>query len=104
MPDTIDDSFITNMDNTRECPDGEHDGRKKLSGSLLVAAITSVCSSGFLLFGYDQGITRRCQYPQSVSQLIKYPRRHVRGRRITLLACPNGPSQYHHGQHYYRLI
>ena len=29
---------------------------KKLSGSLLVAAITSVCSSGFLLFGYDQGV------------------------------------------------
>ena len=28
----------------------------KLSGSLLVAAITSVCSSGFLLFGYDQGV------------------------------------------------
>ena len=29
---------------------------RKLSGSLLVAAITSVCSSGFLLFGYDQGV------------------------------------------------
>ena len=29
---------------------------KKPSGSLLIAAITSVCSSGFLLFGYDQGV------------------------------------------------
>ena len=29
---------------------------KKLSGNFLVAAITSVCSSGFLLFGYDQGV------------------------------------------------
>ena len=27
-----------------------------LSGASLVAAITSVCSSGFLLFGYDQGV------------------------------------------------
>jgi MFS family permease len=27
-----------------------------LRGPLLVAAITSVCSSGFLLFGYDQGV------------------------------------------------
>jgi hypothetical protein len=27
-----------------------------LHGSLLIAAITSVCSSGFLLFGYDQGV------------------------------------------------
>ena len=27
-----------------------------LSGPSLVAAITSVCSSGFLLFGYDQGV------------------------------------------------
>lgn len=25
-------------------------------GSLLIAAITSICSFGFLLFGYDQGI------------------------------------------------
>lgn len=27
-----------------------------LHGSILIAAITSVCSSGFLLFGYDQGV------------------------------------------------
>lgn len=27
-----------------------------LRGSILVGAITSVCSSGFLLFGYDQGV------------------------------------------------
>jgi MFS family permease len=27
-----------------------------LQGPLLIAAITSVCSSGFLLFGYDQGV------------------------------------------------
>lgn len=33
-----------------ECENGT-----KLSGPLLVAAITSVCSSGFLLFGFDQG-------------------------------------------------
>ena len=31
-------------------------GTNLLHGSLLVAAITSVCSSGFLLFGYDQGV------------------------------------------------
>jgi MFS family permease len=31
-------------------------GTKALKGPLLVAAITSVCSSGFLLFGYDQGV------------------------------------------------
>jgi hypothetical protein len=27
-----------------------------LHGRPLVAAITSVCSAGFLLFGYDQGV------------------------------------------------
>lgn len=32
------------------------DGLKSLRGHLLVALITSVCSSGFLLFGYDQGV------------------------------------------------
>ena len=31
-------------------------GLKSLNGTALVAAITSVCSSGFLLFGYDQGV------------------------------------------------
>jgi hypothetical protein len=31
-------------------------GARALSGGRLVAAITSVCSSGFLLFGYDQGV------------------------------------------------
>lgn len=30
--------------------------RYGLTGAPLVAAITSVCSSGFLLFGYDQGV------------------------------------------------
>ena len=30
--------------------------RNGLTGAPLVAAITSVCSSGFLLFGYDQGV------------------------------------------------
>ena len=29
---------------------------KRLEGGWLIAAITSVCSSGFLLFGYDQGV------------------------------------------------
>ena len=32
------------------------DGLKSLHGSLLIGLITSVCSSGFLLFGYDQGV------------------------------------------------
>jgi MFS family permease len=31
-------------------------GSPFLHGPLLIAAITSVCSSGFLLFGYDQGV------------------------------------------------
>ncbi|KAJ5813921.1 uncharacterized protein N7503_000671 [Penicillium pulvis] len=31
-------------------------GLRGLKGALLVAAITSVCSSSFLLFGYDQGV------------------------------------------------
>ena len=31
-------------------------GVSQLSGAPLVAAITSVCSAGFLLFGYDQGV------------------------------------------------
>ena len=45
------------MDDARGSPDDEREnGRTKLSGPLLVAAITSVCSSGFLLFGYDQGV------------------------------------------------
>lgn len=34
----------------------ERNGSKQLVGGWLVAAITSVCSSGFLLFGYDQGV------------------------------------------------
>ena len=33
-----------------------HQGASRLSGSSLIAAITSVCSAGFLLFGYDQGV------------------------------------------------
>ena len=32
------------------------DGIESLRGPWLVGAITSVCSSGFLLFGYDQGV------------------------------------------------
>jgi len=31
-------------------------GLASLKGKSLVAAITSVCASGFLLFGYDQGV------------------------------------------------
>ena len=31
-------------------------GLSALSGAPLVASITSVCSAGFLLFGYDQGV------------------------------------------------
>lgn len=59
MPDAIDDSIVENTEDIRGEPYVENEnGRKKLSGSLLVAAITSVCSSGFLLFGYDQGLPR----------------------------------------------
>ena len=32
------------------------EGTSALRGKMLIAAITSVCSSGFLLFGYDQGV------------------------------------------------
>jgi MFS family permease len=31
-------------------------GAERLTGGWLIAAITSVCSAGFLLFGYDQGV------------------------------------------------
>ena len=31
-------------------------GTARLQGGKLIAAITSVCSAGFLLFGYDQGV------------------------------------------------
>lgn len=31
-------------------------GSSRLSGKTLVTSITSVCSAGFLLFGYDQGV------------------------------------------------
>ena len=53
MSDTTDKSSVEKVEDTRSV--GTNNGYSKLSGSLLVAAITSVCSSGFLLFGYDQG-------------------------------------------------
>lgn len=31
-------------------------GSARLHGGWLITAITSVCSAGFLLFGYDQGV------------------------------------------------
>lgn len=31
-------------------------GHPRLQGTLLITLLTSVCSSGFLLFGYDQGV------------------------------------------------
>lgn len=66
MLDAIDHSNGGSAEDSREEPYiAIENGRKKLSGSLLVAAITSVCSSGFLLFGYDQGLPR----PTSVSFL-----------------------------------
>ncbi|MCJ1472133.1 hypothetical protein MMC13_000780 [Lambiella insularis] len=34
----------------------DRQGASQLSGPPLIAAITSVCSAGFLLFGYDQGV------------------------------------------------
>ena len=52
MSDTSDKARVEAMENVEAS--GTH--RHVLSGSLLVAAITSVCSSGFLLFGYDQGV------------------------------------------------
>lgn len=55
MPDAIDDGIVENRGEPYVEIENRH---KKLSGSLLVAAITSVCSSGFLLFGYDQGLPR----------------------------------------------
>ncbi len=53
MSDTTDKSDVEMVEDTRSA--GKNNEYSKLSGSLLVAAITSVCSSGFLLFGYDQG-------------------------------------------------
>lgn len=52
MSDT-DKSNVETVEDTRSA--GTSNGHSQLSGPLLVAAITSVCSSGFLLFGYDQG-------------------------------------------------
>ncbi len=52
MSDTTGKSNVETVEDTRSAGISGH---SKLSGSLLVAAITSVCSSGFLLFGYDQG-------------------------------------------------
>ena len=52
MPDASEKAHIVTMENARASSPSTH----VLSGSLLVAAITSVCSSGFLLFGYDQGV------------------------------------------------
>lgn len=58
MLDAIENSLVENADDIRGgVPvDERENGPTKLSGPLLVAAITSVCSSGFLLFGYDQGV------------------------------------------------
>lgn len=58
MLDAIDNSIAENVhDIGGGSPVDEHNNRRtELSGPLLVAAITSVCSSGFLLFGYDQGV------------------------------------------------
>ena len=65
MSDRTDKSVVENLEDTRRSAYTEN-GDKKLSGTLLVAAIISVCSSGFLLFGYDQGL------PQPAN--IFYPR------------------------------
>ena len=55
MLDAIDDSLVDDTRGDDTVIEHEH-GSTKLSGPLLVAAITSVCSSGFLLFGFDQGV------------------------------------------------
>ena len=101
MSDATDEIIVETVEGTRGGAYVEN-RRNKLSGSLLVAAITSVCSSGFLLFGYDQGLPR----PASMSsfRLIQGHRSHVRDRHLTVLACPNGSSKYHHGQHHNRLV
>ena len=52
MSDASGKAHVEAKENVRAAGPGAH----VLSGSLLVAAITSVCSSGFLLFGYDQGV------------------------------------------------
>ena len=53
MSDTTNKSNVETVEDTRSV--GTSNQKSRLSGPLLVAAITSVCSSGFLLFGYDQG-------------------------------------------------
>lgn len=71
MPNTIKDSIVEHVENNREGAHIDPENKmepKKLSGPLLVATITSVCSSGFLLFGYDQG------HPQPAS--ISFPSRY----------------------------
>ncbi|KAI9815942.1 MAG: hypothetical protein M1827_001934 [Pycnora praestabilis] len=50
----MDKATIENVEDIHQQPTAARS--KKLSGPMLVAAITSVCSSGFLLFGYDQGV------------------------------------------------
>ncbi|KAL6719049.1 hypothetical protein ACLMJK_003284 [Lecanora helva] len=55
MSDSSDKSIVQNVEYSATA-DSSNTKTSKLSGSLLVAAITSVCSSGFLLFGYDQGV------------------------------------------------
>ena len=54
MSDTTDKSIVENVESSSNAH--EEGSQGMLSGPLLVAAITSVCSSGFLLFGYDQGV------------------------------------------------
>ncbi|KAM0804459.1 general substrate transporter [Usnea florida] len=55
MSDRTDKSILENVEDTRGSTYTENED-KNLSSSPLVAAIVSVCSSGFLLFGYDQGV------------------------------------------------
>ncbi|KAG9309221.1 general substrate transporter [Chiua virens] len=48
-------------------------GHPRLTGTALVAAITSVCSFGFWLFGYDQGVMSGVVVSQSWLAQMGYP-------------------------------
>ena len=70
-----------------------------LHGKTLVAAITSVCSAGFLLFGYDQGCKLLCVTHLSIL-LTNYLARYVRRRDIQILARPDGSPINNYGIYY----
>ncbi|EJU04538.1 hypothetical protein DACRYDRAFT_47633 [Dacryopinax primogenitus] len=54
-------------------------GHSSVRGKALVAAITSVCSSGFLLFGYDQGVMSGVIVSQNFLDLMGNPNSSLTG-------------------------